>query len=178
MASSYGSTESTTHSECRRELTEDSSSNQHHEGTRLIGNAEAETDHDDTTRFSCCSCSCMGDVTCQWIARILLLVLVTVFLLASRVSFAVLVAQFGSELNDTNRTNVSGYGGDEVRSKSGGVFWLLLIVVCIPYTLNLLRCAYRGLAMLRGIAYPWPTCREIAVVCGCVRHHVWPSLLI
>ena len=175
---SYGSTESTPHES--DSLIEQQTVNHGHEGTTPPPN-DTETEetggndhHGDTVDTTCFPC-CMGDVTCRWIARILLFVLVTASLFASRISFAILVAQFGSELNDSNRTNLSAYGVNDACSQSDGVFWLLLIAVCVPYALNLLRCAYRGLAKLRGIPYPWPSRREIAWVCGCVGHHVWPS---
>ena len=177
MASSLNeSTESTTHDDGIRERTDGSSSSKHtdDEDAPFI----KKTD-DDTVDCTCTlTCTCMGDVICQWIARILLFFLVGGSLFASRLSFAILVAQFGSELNDTQHTNVSGYGGDEARSQSDSVFWPLLIVVCVPYVLNFLRCAYRGLTRLRGMAYPWPGRGEMFSVRGCVGHHVWRSLLI
>ena len=159
------------------------STDDQHETPQGDSSSKADGDREDYSK---------GAVACRGIARILLFFLVSASLIASRLSFAILVAQFGFEQNDSNRTNVSGYGSDEARSQSDGVFWLLLLVVCVPYAFSFLRCAYRGTTKTRRIiglgsgsrnsrpspgrgitVYPWPERRKIVLVCGCVAHHVW-----
>eukprot|EP00118_Oscarella_pearsei_P021331 m.238774 g.238774 ORF g.238774 m.238774 type:complete len:1476 (+) comp40171_c0_seq3:577-5004(+) len=90
----------------------------------------------------------------QWIVRFLVFVLVLGFLVASRVSFAVMVEQFN--FSSQAKTDSKDY-------TSEGIFWLLLFVILVPYMFNFLRCLWCGLCSKARKNYPWPTGPSIAL---------------
>ena len=87
----------------------------------------------------------------QGIVRCLIAVVTLGCLVASRLSFAVMIEQFSS-----NSSSVS--VNDSVRVSS--LFWLLLFSILIPYAFSFVRCAWVSLQLLRidqRIHYPWPS---------------------
>ena len=98
----------------------------------------------------------------QGIVRCLIAVVTLGCLVASRLSFAVMIEQFSSNsssvsVNDSVRVNDSRFK-DSVRVSS--LFWLLLLSILIPYAFSFVRCAWVSLQLLRidqRIHYPWPS---------------------
>ena len=96
-------------------------------------------------------CNRMCLVATQWIVRCLLGVVTLGCLVASRVSFTVMVKQFSG-----NGSNANVSSSDSKESQ----FWLLLFAILVPHAFSFVRCVWIGLQLLRinqQTYYPWPS---------------------